>query len=156
MLDEDDRDFKRTRKPVEETEDRHIAILNRDYHLSHKAKKRRIESEHESGPRIKLSKDDTSEDVKSEVKVKIKEEEGSRKKEDERKKDEDNSNKKEDEQSAEHDRIEKKTESSSGNYSLLICYSTVPGGLTFTALKKRTRLKYNEARNQTCSTKALN
>ena len=133
MLDEDDRDFKRTRKPVEETEDRPIAIVNRDYHSSNKPKKRRIE-EHESGPRIKLSKDDSLEDVKPEVKVKVKEEEDSRKKEDERKKDEDDSKKKEDEQSAEHDRTEKKRESSSGNYSLLTCYS-LPGGLKFTALK---------------------
>jgi hypothetical protein len=116
VLDEDDRDFKRTRKPVEETEEKPILIINRDYHSSHKAKKRRIEADHDSGTRIKLSKDDTSEDVKTEVKFKIKEEESSRTEDDERKKDEDASKKKDDEQSVEHDRSEKKREISSGNY----------------------------------------
>ncbi len=114
MLDEDDRDFKRTRKPVEETEEKPILTINRDYHSSNKAKKRRIESDYDSGIRSKLSKDDTLEDVKSEVKVK--EQEGSRTKDDERKKDEDSSKKKDDEQSVENDRIEKKRESSSGKY----------------------------------------
>ena len=118
MLDEDDRDFKRTRKPVEEIEDRPILTINHDHQTSHKAKKRRIESEHEGGTRIKLSRDDTSEDARSEVKAKIKEEENSRTKDDERKKNEDN------EQSDEHDRIGKKKECSSGNYGILIFYST--------------------------------
>ena len=123
MLDEDDRDFKRTRKPVEEEEEKPISIINRDYHSSHKAKKRRAESEHDSGTRIKLSKDDTVEDAESEVKSK--EEESSRTKDDEKKKDEDSSKKKDDQQFVENERSEKKRENLSGTVTAVRKYSTV-------------------------------
>lgn len=139
MLDEDDRDFKRTRKPVEETEEKPILTTSRDYHSYHKAKKRRVESDHDTVIRIKVSRDDSTEDAKSDVKTRIKEEESSRKIEEEsyrkrdedssRKKDEENSQKKEEDSSAkkneksnehleQHERPEKKRESSSGMYSL--------------------------------------
>ena len=108
VLDEDDRDFKRTRKPVEEEEEKPISIINRDYHSSHKAKKRRAESDHDSGTRIKLSKDDAVEDTESEPKSK--EEGDSRTKDDEKKKDEVSSKKKDDQQSVENERSEKKRE----------------------------------------------
>lgn len=111
MLDEDDRDFKRTRKPAEDNEEKPILTVNRDYHSSHKAKKRRVEADDESGTRIKLSKDDTSEDEKSEAKSRVKEE-----KDDEMDDDEDNLKKRDDEKSGEHDRSEKKREGSSGVY----------------------------------------
>ena len=114
MLDEDDRDFKRTRKPVEEDEEKPILIINRDYHSSHKAKKRRAESDQDIGTRIKLSKDDTVEDVDSELKSK--EEEVSRTKDDERKKDEDSLKKKDDQQSVENERYEKKRENLPGYF----------------------------------------
>ena len=112
-LDEDDRDFKRTRKPVEEAEEKPILIVNRDYHSSHKAKKRRMESDHDSGTRNKLSNDDPSEEVKSEVK--LREEDASRTKDDERKKDEDGLKKKDDQQSVENERSERKRDNLSGN-----------------------------------------
>ncbi|XP_028406262.1 RNA-binding protein 26-like [Dendronephthya gigantea] len=108
VLDEDDRDFKRTRKPTEDIEEKPILTVNRDYHSSHKGKKRRIEADHDSGTRIKLSKDDTMEDEKSEAKERMKEE-----KDDEMEDNEDNLKKKDDEKSGEHDRSEKKREGSS-------------------------------------------
>ena len=124
VLDEDDRDFKRTRKPTEEIEEKPILTINRDYHSSYKAKKRRVESDHDSGARIKHSKHNISDDIKSEMKVKmkdseeeddIKEEESSREEDEDHKKSEDISEKKDDdEQSSEQDKSEKKRESSSG------------------------------------------
>ena len=72
-----------------------------------------MESDHDSGTRNKLSNDDPSEDVKSEVK--LREEDASRTKDDERKKDEDGLKKKDDQQSVENERSERKRDNLTGN-----------------------------------------
>ncbi|XP_046853358.1 RNA-binding protein 26-like isoform X2 [Xenia sp. Carnegie-2017] len=71
VLDEDDRDFKRTRKPVEEVEEREekpILTIHRDtYQSSQRAKKRRSESDRDiSAPRVKVLKNEPTEDIKDE------------------------------------------------------------------------------------------
>lgn len=70
VLDEDDRDFKRTRKPTEEVEEKSISTSTRESHFGFKPKKRRAEHDHDGGLRNKVSRDDSIDGVPTEGKGK--------------------------------------------------------------------------------------
>lgn len=69
-MDEDDRDFRRTRKPTEDVEERAISTANRDAYMGYKFKKRRAEPDHDAGLRSKISRDDASDAISTDSKGK--------------------------------------------------------------------------------------